>query len=210
MNRELSDIRAILFDFGGVLAEEGYHQGLLALGRRFGLDPEGFFEQVTEIIYSCGYVTGKTPEASFWALVRKQTGVTASDQDMRQEILQRFLPRPGMLGIAANLDRSGRTVVILSDQTNWLDELDATYDFFRFFEAVYNSFHLGMSKRQPEIFPEIVGRLGLPPGACLFVDDNPGHIQRARQMGLAAHLFTDEAAFAAFLEASGLLSLTEK
>ncbi len=33
-------IKAVLFDFGGVLAEEGFREGLKSIGRKNGLDPE--------------------------------------------------------------------------------------------------------------------------------------------------------------------------
>jgi len=35
-------VDAILFDFGGVLADERFRNGLLAIARRNGLNPEGF------------------------------------------------------------------------------------------------------------------------------------------------------------------------
>jgi putative hydrolase of the HAD superfamily len=36
-------IKAVLFDFGGVLAEEGFREGLKAIGVKNGLDPDDFF-----------------------------------------------------------------------------------------------------------------------------------------------------------------------
>ena len=36
----MGKIKAVLFDFGGVLAEEGFRNGLLELGRRQGLNPQ--------------------------------------------------------------------------------------------------------------------------------------------------------------------------
>ena len=90
-------IKTVLFDFGGVLAEEGFRQGLMAIAGRFGLDPQVFFNTATEIIYACGYVTGKTGESDYWELIRQQTGIKGSDQELTGEILSRFVPRPQML-----------------------------------------------------------------------------------------------------------------
>ena len=36
-------IKAVLFDFGGVLAEEGFRQGLMAIAGQYDLDPQAFF-----------------------------------------------------------------------------------------------------------------------------------------------------------------------
>ena len=45
MNSESCQAEVILFDFGGVLAEEGFRNGLMALGRLNGLDPNTFMEK---------------------------------------------------------------------------------------------------------------------------------------------------------------------
>ena len=36
-------IKAVLFDFGGVIADEGFWKGLQAIGKENGLDPDDFF-----------------------------------------------------------------------------------------------------------------------------------------------------------------------
>ena len=74
----------------------------------------------------------------------------------------------------------------MSDQTNWLDELDARLDFFKLFDAVYNSYHLGKSKADASQFSDIVSRMKDKPGRVLFVDDDEAHCQRARSAGLNA------------------------
>ena len=63
-------IRLLLFDYGGVLAEEGYREGLHAFARANGLDAEEFFATTTDIIYGCGLVEGRNSEAAFWQLLR--------------------------------------------------------------------------------------------------------------------------------------------
>ena len=95
-------IRVVLFDFGGVVAEEGFYQGLLEIGKRNGLDPEPFFRAVDALIYETGYLTGKVDEAVFWNAVRERTGITGGDAELRDEILKRFTLRPDMI---ASVDR---------------------------------------------------------------------------------------------------------
>ena len=77
-------IKAVLFDFGGVLAEEGFYQGLKAIGGKHGLDPEGFFLEAEELIFSTGYLLGKAGEATFWEAVRQKSGIQMSDAAMRK------------------------------------------------------------------------------------------------------------------------------
>ncbi len=117
-------IRAILFDFGGVIAEEGFYKGLIAIGEKNGLDPEAFFTTVDALIYETGYLIGKADEALFWNAVRGKTGIGGSDAELRKEILKRFALRPEMIAAVDHLRSRGLMVAMLSDQTNWLEEID--------------------------------------------------------------------------------------
>lgn len=58
-------IRAVLFDFGGVLATEGFREGLAAVARSQGLDPDEFFRIAREAVYESGYITGRGDEGDF-------------------------------------------------------------------------------------------------------------------------------------------------
>jgi len=205
ISRQQQPVACLLIDYGGVLAEEGFRNGLLAIGEKFRKDPEAFFELAAEIVYSCGYVTGKATEHDFWQAVRKESGIAADDFFLTVQILSRFIPRPGMLQLVCSLKERGITACILSDQSDWLDRLDAAYRFFRFFDHVFNSFHLGKTKRDISIYGDVLRIVGYPPASTLFVDDNPGHIERARQCGLQAHLFAGEDVFRDFLRNNGLL-----
>ncbi len=188
-------IRTVIFDFGGVLAEEGFKQGLKAIGKERGFDPEDFYNRTGDLVYQMGYVSGVSDEHSFWEAVREKTGVKESDEVLREEILKRFRLRPEMIEMADRLKSSGLTVVILSDQTNWLDELDRRTPFHHHFDHVFNSFHLKKTKRDPSIFTDICAVLGVRPDEALFVDDNPGNVERASSRGLRTIHFKGTSGF---------------
>ena len=177
-------IRAVIFDFGGVLAEEGFREGLRAIGKRRGLDPVDFFNISRELAYQMGYVAGRSDERSYWNAVRAKTGVKGNDKDFKEEILKRFKLKPEMMKAAGKIKSSGFIVAILSDQTNWLDELNQRTPFHYPFDYVFNSFHLKKTKRDPSIFKDVCTHLGLQPEEVLFVDDNLDNIESAASQGL--------------------------
>jgi putative hydrolase of the HAD superfamily len=193
-------VRAILFDFGGVLAEEGFRDGLQALAGHFGLDREQVYLEGAEAVYASGYVTGRGSEMDFWQMLCRQTGLPAYEASYTAEILDRFHLRPRLLETVRTLRRRGFLTGILSDQTDWLDRLEARYRFFREFDRVFNSYHLGKGKRDPSLFTDVARSLGLPPRQVLFVDDNPGNIERAQAAGMKTILFAEEGAFFPELE----------
>ncbi len=188
-------IKQVLFDFGGVIADEGFRSGLFAIARSNNLSPEAFHDDVCRIIAETGYLTGHSDEASFWDLLRREYGLSQTDEDLRNEILSRFVLRPRMLGIADRLRGGGVRVGIISDQTNWLDELDRRDGFFARFDFVFNSFHLHASKHDGALFDVVAMQLGMAPERLLLVDDNAGNTQRAQQRGYAAIFYKDEQNF---------------
>jgi putative hydrolase of the HAD superfamily len=183
-------LAAVLFDYGGVLAEEGFREGLFAIGRKNGLAPETFFSIVDDLIYESGYLIGRSDEAVFWDLVRKRIGITGSDSDLRNEILERFVLRPRMIASVDLLRSRGLIVALLSDQTNWLEKLDERTSLFSHFDRVFNSYRTHRSKREASVFGDVCTALGVKPEETLFVDDNIGHIRRAQGQGLQTIHFT--------------------
>ena len=198
-------IQAILFDFGGVIAEEGFQQGLYAIADRFGLDQKRFFHLANEAVYASGYVIGTGSEKDYWNEVREHSGIIATDEELRQEILSRFIPRQWLLDIIDGINQQGITTAILSDQSDWLDQLDGRYHFSQYFDAVFNSFHLGKTKRDPMIFTDTLQALKVNGTETLFVDDNIGHIDRASAAGLQTHHFNGRDRFMKKLKELGLL-----
>ena len=177
-------IMAVLFDFGGVIAEEGFFEGLQAIGKQNGLDPISFFTSVDSIIYETGYLIGTAGEAEFWNTVRSRTGIKGDDEMLKQEILRRFVIRPDMLSHVDTLRTRGRRVAMLSDQTNWLDEINEKTLLFRHFDRVFNSYHIHKSKRDASVFQDVCSTLGTLREQTLFIDDNISHIMRAQCQGL--------------------------
>ncbi len=184
-------ISTVVFDYGGVLAEEGFRDGLLAIARMSDLDGPSFFQMATDAIYETGYLTGISSEKYYWDSIRNISGIDLTDSLMKHEIMSRFTLRAPMIELARLLRGKGLKIVVLSDQTNWLDELDARDHFFQEFHSVLNSYYLGKGKRDVTIFQDLVATLAQDPASVLFIDDNEGHTQRARSLGIQTITFTN-------------------
>jgi putative hydrolase of the HAD superfamily len=177
-------IKAIIFDFGGVLAEEGFKEGLMTIGKEKGFDPDHFFKILSELAYQTGYVTGRSVEHTYWNTVREKTGVTGEDKELREEVLKRLRLRPEMMRVVEEIKSSGLIVAILSDQTNWLNDINQRTPFYQHFDYIFNSYYLKKTKRDPSLFRDICDKLGLKSKEVLFVDDSLDNIKRATRQGL--------------------------
>ncbi|MFV1956811.1 MAG: HAD-IA family hydrolase, partial [bacterium] len=104
------------------------------------------------------------------------------------EILKAFIPQKGMPELVRRL-LSEAQVALLTDQTNWLYELDERDDLFAQFDEVISSYEEGFSKRDLEIFRIACERCNILPAEGIFFDDNPENVRRATEFGLTAHIF---------------------
>jgi len=188
-------IKVVFFDFGGVLAEEGFREGLLAIAGHHGLDPQDFLKTAVDITFNQGFVTGKIDVKIYWQMLREKTGIHASDEALSYEVLSRFSIRQWMLDIVKKLKQAAIRVAILSDQTKWLDEVAKKYGFSRLFERTFNSYYLGMCKRDLALFDYVVAEMKVKPEEALLIDDNQGNIERAKQRGLQGILFQTRETF---------------
>ena len=162
------NVRVLLFDYGGVLAEEGFREGLFSIARQQGLEPDAFYKVAQEGVYDTGFVSGRGTEADFWRYMRDRFSLQGDDTSLSSEILQRFVLRQRMIDLVRSLRRRGYLVAMLSDQTVWLDQLDQSDRFY------------------------VAADLGLSPDKLVFIDDNQGNVNRARSRGINGIEFTSE------------------
>lgn len=189
-------IRVIFFDFGGVIAEEGYIQGLRAIAGQNGRDPAELFQQARNVIFRTGYVYGRCDERAFWAAFQAETNLRiGSPETWREDILSRFVPRPWMIELVRATRARGLLAAILSDQVNWLAELNEKHGFFDEFHKVFNSWDYGWTKSEPEFFHLALEAMGARPTEALLIDDAVTNVTVAKQVGLSAILYENRDSF---------------
>ncbi|GAB6281251.1 MAG: HAD family phosphatase [Thermovirga sp.] len=188
-------VKCFTFDFGGVIAEEGFREGMRAIALRFGIDPEKTIEMAFRLVFETRFVEGGCTEKELWDIFRKRTGIKTDDATLHEMILSRFVIRPWMLDLARSFRRQGYRVAMLTDQAGWLKELDLKTPFLHLFDPVINSWDTGKTKKDPTSFTDLATIVGLDPVEILFVDDNEGNIERAASMGLKTILYRDRERF---------------
>jgi putative hydrolase of the HAD superfamily len=90
-----------------------------------------------------------------------------------------------MLDLVRELRHSGLRTGLLSNSWGVTDGYPR-HLFGELFDDVVISGEVGMRKPEERIFSLAASRLGLPPAACVFIDDVEGNIVAARALGFAA------------------------
>ena len=184
-------ISTVAFDFGGVLAEDGFLDGLLKLATKWNCNANWLKKTAVETIYNCGYVNGHCDEKTFWKLLSQNSGIRFEANMVREIVINGFILRPDVIEYVQEIRQAGYHVVLLSDHTNWLDELDQRKPFFHLFHRVYSSYHVHYNKREGTIFPYVLADMGVKAQKVVLIDDNLGNIDLAEKMGLIGVHFTE-------------------
>lgn len=203
MTRPFSPInlKFILFDFGGVIASEGFQHGILNLARLFGIDYDRMYDIVSrKAAFESGYSSGKSDERRFWDTVAALLRTENDLRPLRYHILDNFVPRKEILDAVASLKKKYQTG-IFSDQTNWIHEIDGIYRFFPLFDHHFVSYDCGYTKYDDRFYRLVEERTPFSGSEILLVDDKERVLDRARSLcGWQTYLFTSIANFRDFLD----------
>ena len=135
------------------------------------------------------FETGKISEdefaAGFAERLSKVTGKEVDPQNLVRRIFRLDLEER-MLTAVADARRAGLKTGLLSNSwgTTYYprDRLDPLFD------VIVISGEVGLRKPDPAIFELTLEKLGIDPGRAVFVDDHPGHLAVALEIGMTTIL----------------------
>ena len=95
----------------------------------------------------------------------------------------------GVLGLLQRCRKKPR-LGLISNATTRLNSDLQRLGIDRSFDLIVNSSTIGHVKPRPEIFEAALNLLHISANEALFIDDNPGHVASAVDMGISGHHFT--------------------
>jgi epoxide hydrolase-like predicted phosphatase len=94
---------------------------------------------------------------------------------------------------ARELKARGVSIALLTNNVKeWGDHWRATFPVDELFEVVIDSSEVAMRKPNPKIYLLTCERVGVPPDASVFIDDNSDNIAAARELGMETVHFGDD------------------
>jgi putative hydrolase of the HAD superfamily len=105
------------------------------------------------------------------------------------------------------LSRRGVEMAVVSDAWAGLPDIHAALGIGRFFEVYAISAVLGCNKPDPRMYRHASDGLGLAPGQCLFVDDDPDLVAAAMALGYEGRAMCRDSA--AVPDVPSIASLTD-
>ncbi len=201
MNDSGREIRAIAFDYGGVLAEPISEETVRHMAAAAGSSYEIFRDALWS--HRAGYDAGKYTEFEYWQSVLRECtdrGEPAMDDSQTIPLLSQLDSigwsrlRPAMIRWAALQRSRGYVTCIISNMAQPTYEMVIRdRPWIDYFEHIVISAQVGSNKPDAPIFEAALERLQLDPAEVLFLDDLPHNVAGAREIGLQSVRCTEPA-----------------
>lgn len=186
----LRKIKAVIFDWGGVLIENPT-EGILRHSREVLRIGSGCMLAAYRKLIPC-FQEGRISEEEFWKGVRRRTGAKGQlPASLWLEAFEKsYAEKDDVFALARELHERGCRTGILSNTEKPARPL-MDREAYRIFDPLVLSWQAGASKPQRRIFETLIETLALPPPEVLLVDDVEANIVAAEELGLRGLLFTD-------------------
>ncbi|HSD94962.1 MAG TPA: HAD family phosphatase [Syntrophales bacterium] len=186
----MSTIKAVIFDWGGVLIENPT-EGILQYSREvLGIGTGCMLAAYRKLIPY--FQEGKITEEEFWKGVRRRTGAKGGMPDSLwlEAFEHSYVEKKDVFSVAHAIHGRGCRTGILSNTEKPARPI-MERDSYRIFDPVVLSWQVGSAKPQRRIFEALIETLRLDPQEILLIDDVAANIAAAKDLGLQGLLFTD-------------------
>ncbi len=171
-------IKAIIFDFFGVLCSDEYWNSIKGEGSV----SEEFIDLANNV--SLGKISWK----EFVSQISAKTG--KSEQELIEGYASQKL-NPQFLALVDQLRKRYKTAVLSNASRETFNMLTKDVPVSRLFNEVIVSSDIGLIKPDPRIFQYALSKLLVNPEEVVFIDDSSKYIYAAKDLGMHTILYKD-------------------
>jgi epoxide hydrolase-like predicted phosphatase len=188
----MTKIRAVIFDFGGVLVRMVDDRPRQRLAHRLGIP----LSQIDNLVFYSESAQqaslGEISVGMHWEAVRKALGVQPQDMPA---FLEQYWSADDVNWVLLDFIRGLRPRYKVGLLSNAWDDLRQTlherWNIDGLFDELIISAEVKMVKPDPRIFHLAVDRLEVQPVEAVFIDDIAENVEAAKREGLRAILYND-------------------
>jgi epoxide hydrolase-like predicted phosphatase len=212
-------MQALVVDYGGVLtnslpetmgawfAAEGVDGDAFGRAMRALMGPQGEHEAALNPVHALERGEMEIPqfEERLAEHLVSTTGEPVRADGLLTRMFAGFERSEDMLGVVRRVRRAGFKTALLSNSWGLNYPRDGWEELF---DVTVISGEVGLRKPEPQIYKLCASRLGVPPSACVFVDDLAPNVKGAAAVGMVGVLHRTYDETVAELEALLEISLT--
>jgi len=184
-------IRAVFFDFGGVIMRTEYQSPRQHLAERFGMD----YDDIDKVVFGSESArsasVGEITEDAHWAQVLKRLKRPASEtKSFQDEFFGGDVIDRGLVEFIRSLRGKVHTGLI-SNAWSGLREFIAKEKIIDIFDTVIISAEVGTIKPSARIYEVALEQARVSASEAVFIDDVPANVEACEKIGMKGVLFKD-------------------
>ncbi len=177
-------VAAIVFDFGGVISAVDVEGFIRRIAQRSAKSAVEIGALLVGSKLPVLYESGRISSADFFARVAALCGLRMSQDEFVRDFNGMFTPIEPTRALIRRLKGRYR-LGLLSNTNEWhFRGHIATVPVFPLFDAVTLSYEVREMKPGERIYRDALAKLGLPPDACVFIDDVEENVAAARKLSM--------------------------
>ncbi len=185
-----NEIKAVIFDVGGVLVRTHDHSGRRKWEQELGLPQGGADELVFNSRMGTLAQQGAITDEELWAWIGSDLQLGNDLEAFRTDFWAGDELDQSLVELIRDLRPKYQTAII-SNATDALNyNLTEVYPIADEFDLIVGSAYERVMKPVPLIYERTLERLQRQPEECVFIDDAPANISGAEHVGLKAIQFT--------------------
>jgi epoxide hydrolase-like predicted phosphatase len=184
-------IRAIFFDFGGVILRTEYQSPRQHLAERLNMEYDDLVRLVFDSETSRKASIGVQTVDAHWAAVMKKLNLPLSEsQSIRKEFFDGDVLDRSLIQLMRDL-RAKYKIGLISNAWNDLRDYIVRQKFADVFDTMIISAEVGVVKPDAKIFQIALDQLRVQAKEAMFVDDFKVNIEGCEKVGMKGFLFKD-------------------
>ena len=179
-------IRAIIFDWGGVITQNGKFMPFVKkYSKKYNKNPEEFHQEMRRVWDKAEI--GKESSALFWKETAKYLQIP--QKTFEQDLKSFFGFREKIIPLLYKLKENYQLVILSNQIKDWLEEEIPNQGLDKIFDDIITSYDIGFAKPDPRIFEKALQILNLDAKECVFVDDSEKNIPFPKKLGFKTIYF---------------------
>jgi FMN phosphatase YigB (HAD superfamily) len=187
-NTNFSNIKAIVFDLGGVLFREGKSVAIEKLFEEKNYDKEVVRNTLTSP-KSRDLRAGLITDEDFWGFVQKQLPEGYDASTIKDYWYDGYILDEDIFNLVKKLHGKYKLFIFSGNIKSRVEYLEKKYNFRKYFDLEIYSYDYHFNKPQKEFVDVLVEKSELKPGEMVFIDDNEEVLKPAKDLGIKTAVY---------------------
>lgn len=185
-------IKAIIFDWGGVLIDNPVEAMVSFFVKKLGVEPDTL-RQVYQT-YMDDHMCGRIGEQELWRRMGLELKITIAQESpslWQQAVMHAFKTKQTVLKLAQDYKDKGYKIALLSNTEPGAVNYYRQQVNFPMMDATVFSCEVGIAKPDTGIYTVALDRLAVMADEAVFIDDRIEFVRAAEKLGMHAIQFID-------------------